>query len=118
MIIPAASPWLFAISSFLIFAIVPAYTQQITGRPGSPEATTTIPSMVPALPPFFGILGSPHWGGGAADVGLGFRHFKITGSASDPVIAVMAITECSIGVPTVSLFTVAARALRQCGRHL
>ena len=51
-------------------------------------------------------------------MGLGFRHFKITGSASDRVIAVMAITECSIGVPTVSLFTVAARALRQCGRHL
>ena len=59
MMIPAASPWLFAISSFLIFAIVPAYTQQITGRPGSPEATTTIPSMVPALPPFLGFWAAP-----------------------------------------------------------
>src|SRR5215813_2492327 len=49
MWIRATSRWLLGVGAFLTFAMVPAYSEEMTGAAGSPSATTTIPGN--QLPP-------------------------------------------------------------------
>src|SRR6516165_5485070 len=54
----SANQWIASVSAValgVVFATEPTLAQQITGTPGSPSATTTIPgTQLPAPPPKFG----------------------------------------------------------------